>query len=1047
MEITSTHELLEALKQRGLLEQAQITKLDSTGRSALQTGRDLVQRGWLTAFQLDQLLKHGGEGLLLGSYAVLEPLGAGGMGEVFRARHRKLGQIVALKVVRKERLSHPDAARRFRREIQALSQLSHPNIVRAFDADEADGVQFFAMEFVEGTDLARLIKEQGPLPISLACDCIRQAALALQHASERGLVHRDIKPSNLILTRKGIVKVLDLGLARLMATDIDMSASLTETGTVLGTPDFISPEQARNSRLVDIRADLYSLGCTLYFLLAGRVPFPGGNFTEKLLKHQLDEPEAIERLRPEVPANLSQVVRRLMAKKPEERYQTPAEVIAALIPFAKSQSATLPDSGQNSDPSGTVEYMTRSDLPVNRRRPWMTGIGIVGFIAVALVALLFLVPQTPDLDSPSWSLDRLNSSAIPPEERFPWQPPELVAVIGHHARRHWDSITCVAYSPDTKAPVVATGGPDGVIRLWDPVASRELEPLPGHDEAVTGLAFSADGRLLLSAGWDDHVRLWDMETRKQKQAIKAAPEPNMDYSVLHTAAVDRTGQFALTASWDMTIRLWDLKAGKEAHRFRGSEGVPNWVAFSPDGKKAVSSDGKAIRTWDLEKQQPALTFKKSSGRGIVAFTSDGRYIFSSGGAVEIWNPVKGTPIRNFPEVKDGVWPAFSPDQKRILGTCQDGRLSLWEFPSGKLLRQEKTGELRYPAIPVLSGDGKYAALLAADGQLRLWDAEQLRVLRTIVTGAPVRGLAFSPDGRQLVFASGENSVHLWDLEMKQETQRFDQPGTGSWHVGPLYVASDRVQFASFEETVTRIWNLHTGQEVGKLPVASPGVLVFTPDGRGVVLRDDKGLPRLFETTGTEIRTFPGSKNIDSLAISADGKLLLGGPGWTQNEKGIWIPGRDHAVRLWDIDSGKELARFEGHTDLCNAVAISPDSRLAVSGGRLGDVRVWDLETRNSKPLVTLSGHERRIMAIAFSPDGKRFASCCHGGKITVWDTATFSRLHHWKLPGGVLSLAFAPDGRHLAIGNGNGTVYILRLPANGSPTVQASSGAKAPGWE
>jgi serine/threonine protein kinase len=191
MPITSATQFIEALQQSGLLEPDQLTEITQRSKNLSanpsQLGNEIVERGWLTGFQLEQLLAN--QGLVFGSYALLEPLGAGGMGQVYKARHRKLKQLVALKVVRKERLSHPDAARRFRREIQALSQLAHPNIVRALDADEADGVQFFAMEFVDGTDLARLVKQRGPLPIPEACDCIRQAALALEHASQRGLVH------------------------------------------------------------------------------------------------------------------------------------------------------------------------------------------------------------------------------------------------------------------------------------------------------------------------------------------------------------------------------------------------------------------------------------------------------------------------------------------------------------------------------------------------------------------------------------------------------------------------------------------------------------------------------------------------------------------------------------------------------------------------------------------------------------------------------------------------------------------------------------------
>ena len=248
---------------------------------------------------------------------------------------------MALKLIRKERIDNPDAVRRFQREIRAAAQLDHPNIVRALDANEVGGTHLLVMEYVQGTDLAKLVKKDGPLPVDKACDYCRQAAVGLQHACERGLVHRDIKPHNLLLTPAGVVKILDMGLARLdRRADDEASSTMTQEGAVMGTLDYIAPEQAMDSHDVDVRADLYSLGCTLYFLLTGKVPFPGGEALQKLLKHRLDEPVPVEQLRRDVPPGVAAVVRRLMAKRPEDRYQTPAEAAAALASAAHGKGST-----------------------------------------------------------------------------------------------------------------------------------------------------------------------------------------------------------------------------------------------------------------------------------------------------------------------------------------------------------------------------------------------------------------------------------------------------------------------------------------------------------------------------------------------------------------------------------------------------------------------------------------------------------------------------------------------------------------------------------
>jgi serine/threonine-protein kinase len=304
--------------------------------------RELIQRGWLTPYQANQLLQDRGDRLVLGQYILLERLGEGGMGQVFKARHHGLGRVVALKLVRKERLANPDAIRRFYREIQVAARLCHPNVVQSFDADEVDGRYFYIMEYVQGIDLARLVKRQGPLPVPQACDYVRQAALGLQHAHEHGLIHRDIKPANLLLTTRpgaagrppeALIKVLDLGLARLNRPPEEGESgtgALTREGVIMGTIDYIAPEQARDAHAVDIRGDLYSLGCTLFFLLTGRAPFSGRNTTEKLLKHQLEPPPPLSQFRNDVPAAVAGVVGRLMAKRPEERFQTPAELALAL---------------------------------------------------------------------------------------------------------------------------------------------------------------------------------------------------------------------------------------------------------------------------------------------------------------------------------------------------------------------------------------------------------------------------------------------------------------------------------------------------------------------------------------------------------------------------------------------------------------------------------------------------------------------------------------------------------------------------------------------
>ncbi|QDV62595.1 protein kinase domain-containing protein [Crateriforma conspicua] len=272
-------------------------------------------------------------------YEIIDLIGKGGMGDVYKARHRKMERTVALKVINRGLVRKAEAVDRFHREVKAAAQLSHPNIVTAYDADHAGDFHFMVMEYVDGVDLSQTVKKRGALPVAEACDYIRQAAIGLQHAHECGMVHRDIKPHNMMVTADGTIKILDFGLASLAPEAIPASdtvavrSDLTAAGALMGTPDFISPEQATDARSVDIRSDIYSLGATFYFLLSGRPLFADGSVMEKLKGHAQFEPEPLNSLRDDVPTDLAIIISKMIAKDPEERFQTPVEVADALSKF------------------------------------------------------------------------------------------------------------------------------------------------------------------------------------------------------------------------------------------------------------------------------------------------------------------------------------------------------------------------------------------------------------------------------------------------------------------------------------------------------------------------------------------------------------------------------------------------------------------------------------------------------------------------------------------------------------------------------------------
>jgi serine/threonine protein kinase len=295
-----------------------------------QLGRELVAAGRLTGYQAGAICQGKAKGLVIGRYIVLDKLGAGGMGMVFKAQHRRLKQVVALKILPPSLTRNPELVQRFHREAETAAKLNHRNIVRAIDADEAGGMHFLVMEFVEGTNLNKLVRTRGVQSPAKAVDAMIQAARGLAVAHDEGIVHRDIKPSNLMVDASGVVKILDLGLARLDDEHSTDAGAITLSGALVGTVDYMSPEQAFDPRLADARSDMYSLGCTLHYLLTASPPYGGASLMQRLLAHRDRPVPSVRARRPDVPAALDELLREMMAKDPKDRPASMAELIGRL---------------------------------------------------------------------------------------------------------------------------------------------------------------------------------------------------------------------------------------------------------------------------------------------------------------------------------------------------------------------------------------------------------------------------------------------------------------------------------------------------------------------------------------------------------------------------------------------------------------------------------------------------------------------------------------------------------------------------------------------
>lgn len=331
----SVDQFVQQLTASGVMTRVEVGKFLQSLHPIPNTGellaRELFKQKRLTAFQAQRIYQGEGATLSLGNYILFDLVGVGGMGEVYRARHRRLDRVVAIKILSPAMMKEKRWRIRFQREVKAVAKLDHPNIVAAFDADESNGVHYLVMEYVDGQNLSILVRRQGPLPIEKAVHCIIEAARGLEYAHKQHIIHRDIKSSNLLLDTQGNIKVLDMGLARMNDDLSDQTSSeLTGTGAVMGTADYMSPEQALNTKHADERSDVYSLGITLYFLLTRSFPYQGNTVMERLVAHREAPIPSLVEARPGVSAELDAIFRKMVAKKPDDRFQSMTEVIERL---------------------------------------------------------------------------------------------------------------------------------------------------------------------------------------------------------------------------------------------------------------------------------------------------------------------------------------------------------------------------------------------------------------------------------------------------------------------------------------------------------------------------------------------------------------------------------------------------------------------------------------------------------------------------------------------------------------------------------------------
>jgi WD40 repeat protein len=781
-------------------------------------------------------------------YEILRELGRGGMGVVYLARNKLLGRMEVLKVANKSLLERPGVAERFLREMQSAALLNHPNVVTAYSAVQLAGSLAFAMEYVDGEDLHKVVKARGPLPVANACHYAREAALGLQHAYEKKMVHRDIKPQNLMLARDGkkhAVKVLDFGLAKVMRENENDSA-LTGTGMMMGTPDYMAPEQMKDAAHADIRADIYSLGCTLYYLLTGGPPFKAGNLYQLLHAHQAAQPKPLTASRPEVPAGLAAVVSRMMAKDPAQRYQTPLEVAQALVPFIKTVAVpgaanTAPD--RAAPPTVVRGPMTAKATvisPVGKPKKaaplmwlWLPAVGLVLMLLLAGGLVLFTVGVfwakssgtgilVVEVDEPDADI-YVDGDKMSPRWSHGGKRAELRIKSGtHKVEVKKDGFAAFSEVADLQ------DGKEFVLRAQ--VVRPGGEPVrPAADSAAYAYASTGGTHIVHFGPGAPHALTFLHDDLRKQYSVRVfdlasgrpLTPPMFHGGRLTHITFSPDGRRVLTSGQENVVRVWDASTGKPVARLVGHA---DWVksgVFSPDGRRVVTAgEDKTARVWDAETGASLHgPLRHDDVVSQATFSPDGRRVLTGSldGTARLWDADSGKELARIAHGSAVNRVAFSPDGRRVVTGGVDGTARVWDAATGEGVSRpiKHADKVKFVAF---SPDGRRVATASADTTARVWDAATGEPVTLPLTHAKeVNGVAFSPDGRRVVTASADHTARVWDAATGKPAS---QPLTCEGYIPYAAFSPDGLRVAAIAADATaRAWDAETSKEVQHAPEA------------------------------------------------------------------------------------------------------------------------------------------------------------------------------------------------------------------------------------